>query len=223
MPIHLRDASTIVLPWPRGRADRLSFRSPSRRGLTLIELLLTLAVIGILAAALIPQITSDLPQRLDAAAQVVAADLDYSRALAVANNSTYQVVFQPAQNRYYLRHSGSNTLLNALPRSPFRQNDDPPDQQTTRLAELPLPEPGVRLVGAVVMQGAGVTAANVEFNALGGTTTKYETVIWLTCGKGAAQRYISVHVNPVTGLSEIGPLKGELPSAIASVQVPVGG
>jgi prepilin-type N-terminal cleavage/methylation domain-containing protein len=224
MPIHLRVASTSCLSRPPRESVRPSSRvSAGRSGLTLIELLLTLAILGILAAALIPQITSDLPQRLDAAAQVVSADLDYSRALAVANDSTYQVVFQPAQNRYYLKHSGSNTLLSALPRSPFRQNDDPPDKQTTRLADLPLPQPGVRLVGAVVMQGAGVTATNVEFTALGGTTTKYETVIWLTCGQGAAQRYISIKINPVTGLTETGPLQGALPSAIASVLVPGGG
>ncbi|HZN35082.1 MAG TPA: prepilin-type N-terminal cleavage/methylation domain-containing protein [Pirellulaceae bacterium] len=207
MPFDPRDASTSIA------LDR-----SARRGLTLIELLLTIAVLGILAAALIPQLTSDLPERLDAAAQVVAADLDYTRALAVAHNSTYQVVFQPAQNRYFLRHSGANSLLNALPRSPFRQNSDAPDQQTTRLADLPLPEPGVRLVGAVVMQGGGQAAGNVEFTPLGGTTTKYETVVWLACGQGGSQRYISVHINPITGLSEIGPLQGALPPAVAAIQ-----
>jgi type II secretory pathway pseudopilin PulG len=190
--------------------------------LSLIELLLTLAVLGILAAALIPQLTSDIPERLDSAAQVVAADLDYARALAVANNSNYRVTFQPAQNGYHLRHSGTNTFLHVLPRSPFRQNDDPPDQQTTRLADLPLPDPGVRLVGAVVMQGAVQPASSVEFTALGDTTSKYETVVWLMCGAGASRRYISVNVNPVTGLTEIGPLRGALPAAVVS-HLAVGG
>ncbi len=211
-----RDASTTNLGG--GRTDRgLGAGSHSRRGLTLIELLLTLAVLGILAAAIIPQLTADLPERLDAAAQVVAADLDYARALAVANNSTYRVTFQPAQNQYYLRHSGANPLFNALPRSPFRQNDDPVDQQSTRLADLPLPEPGVRLVGLVAMQGAGQAATHIEFKALGETTSKYESVVWLSCGKGSSRRYISVHVNPVTGLTEIGPLRGALPAAIVSL------
>jgi prepilin-type N-terminal cleavage/methylation domain-containing protein len=216
MHCHRPDASTTSLACGQ-TARGLSLRVRLRRGLSLIELLLTLAVLGILAAALIPQLTADLPERLDAAAQIVAADLDYARALAVANNSTYRVTFQPAQNQYYLRHTGGNPLFSALPRSPFRQNDDPVDQQTTRLADLPLPEPAVRLVTLVVMQGAGQTAAHVEFKALGETASKYESVVWLSCGQGAARRYISVHVNPITGLTEIGPLRGALPSAVASL------
>lgn len=209
-----RHASTTTT----ATGSRREKRGP--RGFTLIELLLTIAILGILAAAIIPQLTSDLPERLNAAAQVVVADLDYARSLAVSNDSTYQVVFQPNLNAYYLQHSGTNTLFDTLPRSPFRQNDDPPNRQTTRLANLPIPEPGVQLVGAIVMQGTGQTAANVEFNALGATTSKYETVVWLVCGYGSAQRYISIHVSPVTGLSEVGSLTTALPSAVAAQLVP---
>src|SRR6266566_1938546 len=53
-----------------------SHRTSKRTALTLIELLLTLAVLGILAAILIPQLSGDLPERLSAAAQVVSTDLD---------------------------------------------------------------------------------------------------------------------------------------------------
>src|SRR3954469_13332677 len=91
----------------------------SQLGLTLVELLLTIAVLGILAAILIPQLTGDLPERLTAGAQAVAADLDYARSLAVANNSPYSITFDPANNLYYLRHSGANAQFNTLPRSPF--------------------------------------------------------------------------------------------------------
>ncbi|HMC11000.1 MAG TPA: prepilin-type N-terminal cleavage/methylation domain-containing protein, partial [Pirellulaceae bacterium] len=62
-----------------------------RRGLTLIELLLTIAVLAILAAVLIPQLSGDLPERLSAASQIVSADLDYARSLAVSNNTSYRI------------------------------------------------------------------------------------------------------------------------------------
>src|SRR5687767_2609849 len=71
----------------------------TRAGLTLVEMLLTIAVLAILAAVLIPQISSDIPERLDAGAQVVASDLDYARSLAVANDSKYRVAFEPLSNR----------------------------------------------------------------------------------------------------------------------------
>jgi prepilin-type N-terminal cleavage/methylation domain-containing protein len=208
-----------------GGLDAFSFRNPqsairisrARSAFTLVELLITIAVLGIIAAMLIPQLTSDLPERLDAAAQIVSADLDYARALAVANNSKYRVVFEPDQDRYYLEHSGTNNLLNVLPPSPFRQNDDPPNRQTTYLSRMPLPAPAVRLVGAVRMQGAGQVAADVEFNPLGGTTSTHESVVWLACGTGPSTRYLPLHVNPVTGLTEIGSLRAGLPSDVASI------
>src|SRR6187551_2108184 len=140
-------SSALEWLWPAQptTARRLAGRAFRTAGLTLIEMLLTIAVLGILAAVLIPQISSDIPERLEAAAQVVAADIDYARALAVGNDSLYRITFEPNANRYILRHSGSQTTLNVLPRSPFRDSNDAADQQTTNLSDLPLPKPAVRL------------------------------------------------------------------------------
>jgi len=192
-------------------------RASRTAGLTLVELLLTVAVLAILAAVLIPQISSDIPERLDAAAQVVASDLDYARSLAVANNSKYRITFETDHNRYCLRHSGTVPALNTLPRSPFRQNDDSANQQTTSLSELPMPRPTVRLAAVVRMQSGGQAVTDIEFNSLGATTASQESVIWLACGAGSHRRYISVHVNAVTGLVETGPLCAALPTAIVTI------
>jgi Tfp pilus assembly protein FimT len=185
--------------------------------LTLVELLMTIAVLGILAAILIPQLSGDLPERLSAAAQVVAADLDYARSLAVANNTTYRISFDVANNRYVLRHSGTAAQFNTLPPSPYRQNDDPVTQQTTNIAALPIPEPGVRLVAVVQMQGGGTSASEVEFTTLGGTTCPQSTVVWLACGQGTVRRYLSVSADPITGLVAIGSPVATLPSSIATI------
>jgi len=180
-------------------------------------MLLTIAVLAILAAVLIPQISSDIPERLDAAAQVVAADLDYARSLAVSNDSKYRITFEPNANRYVLRHSGSQVALNTLPRSPFRAVSDAADQQTTNLSDLPLPRPVVRLAAVVRMQSGGQAASDVEFTPLGATTATQETVVWLACGAGAQRRYISIQINPVTGMAEIGTLTAGLPAAIDTI------
>jgi Tfp pilus assembly protein FimT len=185
--------------------------------LTLIEVLLTIAVLAILAGILIPQLTADLPERLLAASQVVAADLDYARTLAVGNSSTYRITYDVANNQYYLQHSGTNAAFNTLPRSTYKQLDDAATQQTTKLALLPIPEPGVKLAAVVQMQGAGQSATTVEFGPLGATTSTVQSVIWLSCGAGSAQRFQSIAVDPVTGLVTIATPVSALPSAIASI------
>jgi prepilin-type N-terminal cleavage/methylation domain-containing protein len=188
-----------------------------RRGLTLIELLLTIAVLAILAAVLLPELSGDLPERLSAASQIVSADLDYARSLAVSNNTSYRITFDPANNKYYLQHSGTNATFDPLPRTPFRQMDDPVNRQTTNLSLLPLPGPGVKLIAVAQMQGSGLSATSVEFTSLGGTTSSYQTVVWLSCGSGIVQRFVSVAVDPITGLVTIGQPVATLPTAINSI------
>jgi prepilin-type N-terminal cleavage/methylation domain-containing protein len=198
------------------QAESANGRPTTRRGLTLVEVLITVAVLGILAAILVPLFTSDVPDRLRAAGQIVSTDLDYARALAVTHGSKYRVTFDPPANAYYLRHSGANPLYHVLPPSPLKLGDDPPDRQTTDLAELPLPHPRVRLVGAVHSGSTVAAAEDVEFTALGSTTSQNPTVVWLVCGQGESNRFLPVVVDPVTGLAEIGPVQAELPSAVAA-------
>ena len=191
----------------------------ARRGLTLIELLITLAVISILAAMLIPQLGQQIPDQLLAVAEIVAADAEYARSLAVANNSKYKITFEVAENRYYLRHTGTNTLLHVLPSSAFAQNDDPPDRQTTDLTDLPLAEPVVDLVRVTAGSGMLTSVSDVEFTPLGGTTRSGTTTIWLQCGEGGDSRYIPIEINPATGLVEIGAMVESLPSDVAALEI----
>src|SRR5262245_34228644 len=201
--------------------------TPRRRapgGLSLIELLITLAIISILAAMLIPRIGEHVPDQLLAVSEIVASDLEYARSLAVANNSKYQITFAPTENRYVLRHSpGGNPLLDVLPASPFRKPTDGPREQTTDLADLPLTQPVVILHSVIAAGSTTEAVSDVEFMPLGGTTRTDPTIIWLVCGGGIEQRFVAITINPTTGLVFIGQLTKSLPANVvaAAKQSPI--
>ena len=179
---------------------------------TLLELLIVISLMSILASLIIPRLEPTIDAQLQGAAQVVAADLAYARSLAVTNNSSYQLSFDAESNRYVLAHSGANTLLDDLPRSPFRRADDPADKQTTDLDELPRMGLTVRLLVVHKANDSLEVVGDLQFGPLGGTSRPEETVVWLTSGAGRSQRYLSLRVDPVTGLVSIGQLTATAPT-----------
>ena len=175
-------------------------------------MLVTIALLGIMAALVLPFFNAQIPAQLTGVAQIVAADLDYARNLAVANGSNYRITLERDDNRYYLHHVGANTLLNALPSSAFGLPSDPANHQTTDLDDMPLAEPKVQLLGAEATAGSGVRVDTLEFTSLGGTLRAEETVFWLACGQGDARRFLSIRISPVTGITEIGEVQATVPA-----------
>ena len=188
---------------------------PHRRtfaGFSLLELLLVVAVVAILVAIVLPSMQPAVIDQLRSTAEIAATDLAYARSLAVANNSNYRITLDFAENRYVLKHSGSNPALRRLPKSPFSSPDDPPDRHIVDLDELPHIGPTVRLTAAAsgaTMQKVG----DVEFGPLGQTTRAEATTIWLAAGGGDGTRYITLEINPVTGLTRVGDCSSIAPPA----------
>lgn len=184
-----------------------------RGGFALIEVLIVIALMGILAGLVLPSSNPTIHQQLRSVARIVATDLAYARSLAVTHGSTYKIAFEPARNRYTLTHSGPDPALHALPASPLRNPDDPPEQHVVALDGLPRMGAPVKLVAAGAGNISSGTAGEVEFGPLGETASSAPTVIWLSAGEGAAKRYITLSVAPVTGLATIGPFTGAGPAA----------
>lgn len=187
-----------------------------RPGFTLIELMIVLVVVAILVATVLPDTRGGIQDQLESAARVVAADMAYARSLAVAHNSKYRVTFDPSNNQYILEHSGTNSALDTLPNSAFRNTNDPPNQHIARLADLPGMGAPTELTRALRVGSSAQTTTDVEFGPLGGTTQCEYTVIVLTAGEGDDQRRVYLAINPITGLTTIAHGAAEMPSEVAA-------
>jgi prepilin-type N-terminal cleavage/methylation domain-containing protein len=184
-------------------------------GLTLIELLITITLMGILAALVIPSVNPGIHEQLVAVAQIVASDLAYGRSLAITNNAAYTFTFALRANSYTLTSPSKN-----LPTSLFDNPGTASTTYTVKLSNLPHMGPTV----ALYAWGTGsVTtvkpATSLVFTALGSAeidNTSADTYLWLTAGSGNSRRYIYLHVDDVTGLTTVGDYTATPPSVVSN-------
>ena len=167
---------------------------------TLLEVLIVIVIIGVLSGMMIPALEPSLGTQLQGVAGVLGRDVAYARNLAVVNNDNYKITFDTDNNQWILTHSGTNASLNALPTSAFHLPTDSPTQQIVGLNNLPNVGGAARLFAVWALATPPQTVSDLEFLPLGGTVRSQPTLIWISAGSGSSTRYISVLINPVTGL-----------------------
>ncbi|MEO1237303.1 MAG: GspH/FimT family pseudopilin [Planctomycetota bacterium] len=95
-------------PTPRRGNFREHFRG--RGGYTLVEVLLVVAILGIVSAAVIPSMLTAGSMGVQAAARVIVADLLYAQNEAIAQQAPRAVVFDVANDRYQVNDEFGNAL-----------------------------------------------------------------------------------------------------------------
>ncbi len=184
---------------------------PNRRaGVTLVELAMVLLLLGIAAALIIPSFEPNVASQLASAAEMVAADMQFVRSLAVSNNSTYQVTLDTSSNEYAITHSGSNPTLDTLPLTMAYQRDTGGTRYLIPLNDTPKIGIGAQLLDA--LSGSPAAAiGSFEFDALGSPVPTGDVEIWLTAGSGDSRRYLPVVIHAATGLATVGSLTASAP------------
>jgi type IV fimbrial biogenesis protein FimT len=84
-----------------------------KKGITLIELVVVMAIIGIGAVLLVPNIGGWIPNyRLRSASRDIASVLRTAQMKAISNNITYQVSFTPGAGTYVLQYQTTAGFVN---------------------------------------------------------------------------------------------------------------
>lgn len=177
-----------------------------QKGVTLMELMITLAIVAITAAISIPMYINDLPrQRVKGAAQGVLTDLRLSRARAVANNAPYLLCFSGSS--YTLVSGGLVSSTNCTGGGMIEE------KKVDFNTDFNGVEFGVQ-TGVANCPGSGSTSNAVgfvdsiaRFNRLGasvdGSGTLFNGVVYLKNPKDAKKSAYCIQVDGMTGRGKL--------------------
>ncbi len=113
---------------PVGRSQTVPYRTPCLRrnascrqanskGMTLIEVIMVMAIIGILAAVVVPKFdfTTSSRASVDGGAYMIASDIRYAQEFAMANRVSKSVIFTSGSSVYTFNPSGNLDPSGQLP------------------------------------------------------------------------------------------------------------
>jgi len=104
--------------------------SPRRaqRGFTLVELLITVVVLGIMAGVATMSAADGTAQRLELAVMQVQDTVERARALAISNRMAHGVVFDVNNDRLTIIDADGNMAVDPLTRAPYLVEFSSPGQ-----------------------------------------------------------------------------------------------
>ena len=83
----------------------------SRRGFTLVEVIIVVVILSIAAMMAIPMMSSAGSVQIRSAADALAADLEYAKSMAISHQQNYGIIFDPGNNKYYVVTDSDNSPI----------------------------------------------------------------------------------------------------------------
>jgi prepilin-type N-terminal cleavage/methylation domain-containing protein len=98
---------------PRG-VPFTSHWSSDGGGFTLVEILIVVVILGITAMMVIPMIGSAGQMQLRSAVNMISADMEYAKSLAISRGQTFSVVFNESNESYSIKDKDGNVILHPV-------------------------------------------------------------------------------------------------------------
>ena len=76
-------------------------------GFTLVEIIVVVVIISIAAVIAIPMLSSAADMQIRSAANIIAADMEYAKSMAISRQKNYSVIFDVNNNSYQIESDGS--------------------------------------------------------------------------------------------------------------------
>ena len=95
---------------PSRTVCRLRLRTRQRAGFTLAEILIVVVIIAIAAMMAIPMAGSASSMQIRSAANLIAADIEYAKSMAISRQQFYSVVFDHGTDSYQIRDKNGNVI-----------------------------------------------------------------------------------------------------------------
>jgi prepilin-type N-terminal cleavage/methylation domain-containing protein len=112
-----RAVRMLNLTYPQARLDCSYFKSKDGynlrgriRGFTLVELLIVIAIISIAALTAIPMMSSAASMQIRSAANLLTADLEYAKSMAISRAQNFSVIFDAGADTYRIEDQYGNVL-----------------------------------------------------------------------------------------------------------------
>ena len=103
-----------TLRFPRcRREDEIGLRIISS-GFTMVEMIIVVIIIAISAAIVIPMMGSAASMQIRSAANMIAADLEYAKSMAISRGQNFTVVFDKAAESYSIKDQSGSIIAHPV-------------------------------------------------------------------------------------------------------------
>ena len=153
---------------------------------TLIEIIIVMVILVIAAMLAVPMVSSAAGMQLQSAANILSADLEYAKSLAITRQRSYSVVFNVGNNSYEI-HDSDGVITHPMQSSkPFSVDFD----ADSRLNRVEITDADIDGVATITFDYLGS-----PYSGSGTTTPLNSGVVTLQ----ADTITMTVNVEPVTG------------------------